>query len=110
MEGEQNMTTLTLRDAWRPFAEFDGPFRSFGADVARPGFRPAAEVSRDGDDAVVRVELPGPHLAGRASVRPGGAAVWPRVGSRPCRCSQTSSPRSRNGSIRAGPSRGTRAA
>ena len=53
------MTTLTLRDTWRPFAEFDGLFRSFGADVARAGFRPAAEVSRDGDDAVVRVELPG---------------------------------------------------
>jgi HSP20 family protein len=59
MKGEQNMTTLTLRDTWRPFAEFDGLFRSFGPDVARPGFRPAAEVSRDGDDAVVRVELPG---------------------------------------------------
>ena len=46
MEGEQNMTTLTVRDTWRPFAEFDGLFRSYGADVARPGFRPAAEVSR----------------------------------------------------------------
>jgi HSP20 family protein len=53
------MTTLTLRDTWRPFADFDGLFRSFGAEVARPGFRPAADVSRDGDDAVVRVELPG---------------------------------------------------
>ncbi|MFY1631810.1 Hsp20/alpha crystallin family protein [Solwaraspora sp. WMMB335] len=33
---------------------------AFGT-VARPsaGFVPAAEVSRDGDDAVIRVELPG---------------------------------------------------
>ena len=54
------MTTLTLRDSWRyPFADFDGLFRSFGTDVARQGFRPAAEVTREGTDAVVRVELPG---------------------------------------------------
>ena len=57
------MTTLTLRNSWRPFAEFDALFRAFDSDsgpgMARPGFRPAAEISRDGDDAVVRVELPG---------------------------------------------------
>ena len=52
------MTTLTLFDAWRPFADFDRRFRTFSAEVA-PGFRPAAEVTRDGDDAVVRVEVPG---------------------------------------------------
>ena len=54
------MTTLTLRDPWRyPFADFDGLFRTFGTEVARPGFRPAAEITREGEDAVVRVELPG---------------------------------------------------
>jgi HSP20 family molecular chaperone IbpA len=54
------MTTLTLRDTWRyPFADFDGLFRSLSGDVARQGFRPAADVSRDAEDAVVRVELPG---------------------------------------------------
>ncbi len=57
------MTTLTLRDTWRyPFADFDALFRSFGTDVARQGFRPAAEVTREGEDAVVRVELPGLNL------------------------------------------------
>ncbi len=54
------MTTLTLRNTRRyPFADFDVLFRSFGSDVARQGFRPAAEVTREGEDAVVRVELPG---------------------------------------------------
>ena len=49
------MTTLTLRDPWRyPFADFDGLFRTFGTEVARPGFRPAAEITREGEDAVVR--------------------------------------------------------
>ena len=42
--------------------------RSLGAGLLRPrgrrrlvqrGFRPAAEIAKDGDDAVVRVELPG---------------------------------------------------
>lgn len=51
------------RPAWdtdRWFRDFFGPAAS--TDWYRPassGFRPAAEVVRDGDDAVVRVELPG---------------------------------------------------
>lgn len=54
--------SLVLRD---PFAEFDNLVRTvFGPVVTRPverptGFVPPVEVVRDGDDAVVRVELPG---------------------------------------------------
>jgi HSP20 family protein len=44
----------TRRD---PFTEFDALVRaSFGSSA---GFTPAAELLRDGDDAVVRLELPG---------------------------------------------------
>ncbi len=57
------MSTLTL---WRdPFGEVDGLLRSvfpparFTAARVRPALWPAAEVTRDGEDAVVRVELPG---------------------------------------------------
>jgi HSP20 family protein len=72
------MSTLTLwnrRDpfaAFDPFADFDAAFarlarrRAVGpafatrhAGVSRPAFVPAAELARDGDDAVVRLELPG---------------------------------------------------
>lgn len=51
-------SNLTL---WRdPFAEFDALVRNaFGPVQTRPAFNPAAEVSRDGEDAVVRIELPG---------------------------------------------------
>lgn len=52
------MTTLTLRRRY-PFGEFDALFRTLSTDLVRPGFTPAAEVVRDGEDAVVRVELPG---------------------------------------------------
>ncbi len=42
-----------------PFADFDSLVRSaFGAARAA-GFQPAVETVRDGDDAVVRLELPG---------------------------------------------------
>jgi len=55
-----NVTLWTRRD---PFAEFDTLVRrAFGPvalPAARTGFVPAAELSRDGDDAVVSVELPG---------------------------------------------------
>ena len=47
-----NLSPWTRRD---PFAELDTLFRSAGPR----GFVPAAEVERDGDDAVVRLELPG---------------------------------------------------
>jgi HSP20 family molecular chaperone IbpA len=50
---------MTRRD---PFAEFDAVIRrAFPArsGFATSAFTPAAEVLRDGDDAVVRLELPG---------------------------------------------------
>lgn len=55
------MTTLALRGRRDPFADLDALFRTavlpgFGRNA---GFFPAAEVTRDGDDALVRVELPG---------------------------------------------------
>ncbi|MFY1673463.1 Hsp20/alpha crystallin family protein [Plantactinospora sp. WMMB334] len=59
------MSTLSLWTRRDPFAEFDALVRNaFGSattwPTARPaGFTPAAEIDRDGDDAVVRVELPG---------------------------------------------------
>ncbi|MGQ0482699.1 MAG: Hsp20/alpha crystallin family protein [Pseudonocardia sp.] len=63
------MSNLSLWSARGPFAEFDELVRrAFGAEApswpAGPsGFRPAAEVSRDGDDAVIRVEVPGVDVA-----------------------------------------------
>lgn len=59
------MSNLTLwsRPAWdtdRWVRDFFGP--AVAADLLRPvaeAFSPAAEVTRDGDDAVVRLELPG---------------------------------------------------
>jgi HSP20 family protein len=51
--------TLWARPAWsadRWVRDFFGPA---AADDWFKGFRPAAEIARDGDDAVVRVELPG---------------------------------------------------
>jgi HSP20 family protein len=66
---EDFMSTLALWTRRDPFAEFDAivrrTFDSFFTPMTtrtavRPaGFTPAAEVTRDGDDAVVRVELPG---------------------------------------------------
>ncbi|MGH3505267.1 MAG: Hsp20/alpha crystallin family protein [Nocardioidaceae bacterium] len=58
------MTTLSLAPRRRdPFAEFDSLVRhAIGPDTGRSaaaGFTPAAEVTRDGDDTVVRLELPG---------------------------------------------------
>jgi HSP20 family protein len=59
------MSTLSLWARRDPFAEFDALVRNaFGPVATWParratGFTPAAEISRDGEDAVVRVELPG---------------------------------------------------
>ena len=55
------MSNLTLwaRPTWntdRWVRDFFGPA---AADDWFKGFRPAAEIAKDGDDAVVRVELPG---------------------------------------------------
>ncbi len=56
------MSNLTLwsRPAWnteRWLREFFGP--AAATDWFQPGFTPAAEITQDGDDAVLRVELPG---------------------------------------------------
>ena len=62
------MSNLALWSPPSPFAELDNWLKdafgalwgsSFGPDWINADFRPAAEVARDGDDAVVRVELPG---------------------------------------------------
>ncbi|ROT34095.1 Hsp20/alpha crystallin family protein [Micromonospora sp. HM5-17] len=59
------MSTLSLWTRRDPFAEFDALIReAFGTVTTWPttrptGFTPAAEIVRDGDDAVVRLELPG---------------------------------------------------
>ncbi len=66
------MSTLSLWTRRDPFADFrtlDALVREvFGPTAQRPayassGFTPAAEVSRDGQDAVVRVEVPGLDVA-----------------------------------------------
>lgn len=54
--------TLWSRPAWdteRWMREFFGP--AAASDWSKPlnGFSPAAEIVKDGDDAVIRVELPG---------------------------------------------------
>ena len=54
------MKTVSLWTRRDPFADFDALVRNaFGPTARTTGFTPAAEVSRDGDDAVVRLELPG---------------------------------------------------
>lgn len=53
------MTSLTLRRWFDPFAEFDSLFRSVAIPETGLAFRPAAEVVREGEDALVRLELPG---------------------------------------------------
>ena len=60
------MSNLALwsRPAWdtdRWLRDFFGPAATDGLEQAEPtsGFNPAAEIVKDGDDAVVRLELPG---------------------------------------------------
>jgi HSP20 family protein len=59
------MRTVSLWTRRDPFAEFDALVReAFGPASSWPAprqqaFTPAAEVVRDGDDALVRLELPG---------------------------------------------------
>ncbi|KUI24967.1 heat-shock protein Hsp20 [Mycobacterium sp. IS-1742] len=53
---------LRVRPAWdldRWVRDFFGPAADDVFAGAAPGFNPAAEIAKDGDDAVVRVELPG---------------------------------------------------
>ncbi|MBF6329834.1 Hsp20/alpha crystallin family protein [Nocardia transvalensis] len=61
--------TLPVRNSWDPFTalvrQFDSEFdaivrRAFGgAAPVRTGFVPAADVTRDGNDVVISLELPG---------------------------------------------------
>ncbi|WP_310778927.1 Hsp20/alpha crystallin family protein [Mycobacterium sp. Z3061] len=58
------MSNLALwsRPAWdtdRWLRDFFGPASADWAKPATSGFNPAAEILKDGDDAVVRLELPG---------------------------------------------------
>jgi HSP20 family protein len=60
---------IAVRTSWDPFTtlvrQLDGEFdaivrRAFtGSAPARAGFVPAADVARDGNDAVITLELPG---------------------------------------------------
>jgi HSP20 family protein len=52
------MRTVAVRRPY-PFADFDAFVQRTFSPVVRSGFTPAAEVDRDSDDAVVRLELPG---------------------------------------------------
>jgi HSP20 family protein len=61
------MSSLTLWTRRDPFAEFDALVQRVFAPRST-GFVPAAEVTRDGDDAVVRVELPGLDAANDVTV------------------------------------------
>jgi HSP20 family molecular chaperone IbpA len=70
---EITMKTVSLWTRRDPFAEFDALVRAAFGPVAgqgtRPsGFTPAAEVVRDGDDAIVRLELPGVDFANDVTV------------------------------------------
>lgn len=58
------MNSVSLWSRTNPFAEFDALVRSAFGDGAswpaqRSGFTPAADVVSDGEDAVIRIELPG---------------------------------------------------
>lgn len=53
------MSNLALWAERDPFVRFDALVREAFGPATRRDFVPAAEVVRDGDDAVVKVELPG---------------------------------------------------
>lgn len=60
------MSTLSLWTRRDPFTEFDAIVRdTFGplANRSASTFAPAAEAGRDGDDAVLKLELPGVDVA-----------------------------------------------
>ena len=60
IDRETMMSALTLWTRRDPFTEFDALVRAaFGTNRSAPVLRPAAEISRDGEDALVRLELPG---------------------------------------------------
>ena len=53
------MTNLSLWTRRDPFAEFDAIVRNAFPANRAAGFVPAAEIAREGDDAVITVELAG---------------------------------------------------
>ena len=75
------MSSVTLWTRRDPFADFETLVRDVFGPVAtrktvRPfAFTPAAEVSRDGDDAVVRVEVPGVDVAKDVAVEVEGGRL-----------------------------------
>lgn len=69
------MTTLRLRNSWLAPFDVDAFFRPLTAEVARTGFTPAAEVNRDGEDALVGLELPGLDLEKDVTVEVDGGAL-----------------------------------
>jgi HSP20 family protein len=66
-----------VRTSQDPFREFDTLVRTaFGAPATtRPGFSPAVESHRDGDDAVIRLELPGVDVATDVTVEVKGRVL-----------------------------------
>ena len=76
------MSSVTLWTRRDPFAEFEtlvrdvfGPPATRRAAVRPFAFTPAAEISRDGDDAVVRVEVPGLDVAKDVTVEVEGGRL-----------------------------------
>jgi HSP20 family molecular chaperone IbpA len=76
-----NMVLTTRRD---PFAALDSTLRrafpatsrwTFGPVPSAVGFTPAADIVKDGDDALVRVELPGVDLAKDVTVEIDGGRL-----------------------------------
>lgn len=53
------MSTLTLRRWREPYVPFNSLFRAVTWPESPVSFTPAAEIVRDGEDALVRLELPG---------------------------------------------------
>jgi HSP20 family protein len=70
---EYDMSTISLWTRRDPFAELDAFFQR--AQRAQQGFTPAAEVVRDGDDAVVRLEIPGVDAAKDVTVEVDGGRL-----------------------------------
>lgn len=71
----------TLGGRVDPFSEFDTmirrafPFASEAADVQKAAFSPATDLRRDGDDAVLTLDLPGLDFARDIAVELDGATL-----------------------------------
>jgi HSP20 family protein len=67
----QRRSFMKTVSVWTPFGDFDALIRNaFGPvpAVRSTSFIPAAETRRDGDDAIVRLELPGLDFANDVTV------------------------------------------